>query len=55
MTALAREAGVTAQYKLYGDSLGPAGSPGETYIGMEAANADAMVRGFSGGDVRCEL
>jgi zinc/manganese transport system substrate-binding protein len=50
---IARETGATSSYTLYGDTLGPSGSPGATYIGMERANADAMVRGFSGGRVRC--
>jgi hypothetical protein len=40
---------------LYGDTLGPAGSRGATYLGMEAANADAMVRGFTGGVRGCAL
>src|SRR3954452_21675768 len=46
--AIARETGAGADHTLYGDTLGPAGSPGATYLGMEAANADAMVRGFTG-------
>ena len=45
---VAHETGASAGYSLYGDTLGPAGSPGATYIGMERANADAMVRGFTG-------
>jgi zinc/manganese transport system substrate-binding protein len=53
--AIARETGATAGYTLYGDTLGPDGSPGATYLSMEAANARAMVTGFSGGRVRCEL
>jgi ABC-type Zn uptake system ZnuABC Zn-binding protein ZnuA len=53
--AIAEQAGVTAQYELYGDSLGEAGSPGATYLGMEEANADAMIRGFTGGKERCTL
>jgi len=53
--AIARQTGATAQYSLYGDTLGPEGSDGETYVGMEEANADAMVRGFSGGEARCRL
>jgi ABC-type Zn uptake system ZnuABC Zn-binding protein ZnuA len=53
--ALARQTGVTADYELYGDTLGPAGSPGATYLGMERANADAMVRGFTGGRARCSI
>lgn len=51
--AIARETGATADLTLYGDTLGPAGSPGATYLGMEAANADAMVRGFTAGAKRC--
>ena len=33
---------------LYGDTLGPPGSPGATYIGMERWNMRAMVAGFLG-------
>lgn len=51
--ALAEQTGVTAEYELYGDTLGPEGSHGETYLGMERANADAMVRGFTGGERGC--
>jgi zinc/manganese transport system substrate-binding protein len=51
--AVARETGASSDYTLYGDTLGPAGSPGATYLGMERANADAMVRGFTGGEQRC--
>jgi zinc/manganese transport system substrate-binding protein len=51
--AIARQTGATAQSDLYGDTLGPAGSPGATYLGMERANADAMARGFTRGRVRC--
>ena len=50
---IARETGATARYTLYGDTLGPSGSPGATYTGMERANADAMVRGFTGGLEHC--
>jgi ABC-type Zn uptake system ZnuABC Zn-binding protein ZnuA/ABC-type Mn2+/Zn2+ transport system permease subunit len=50
---LARETGATARYELYGDTLGPAGSRGDTYLKMEIANADAMVQGFTGGTNRC--
>ena len=53
--ALAKQTGVTAQYSLYGDTLGPAGSPGATYLGMMEANADAMVRGFTGDERRCSI
>jgi zinc/manganese transport system substrate-binding protein len=51
--ALADQTGATAEYHLYGDSLGPKGSPGATYLSMEHANADAMVRGFTGGKRGC--
>jgi len=44
---LARETGAKADYVLYGDALGPDGSSGDTYLKMEAANADAMVKGFT--------
>jgi ABC-type Zn uptake system ZnuABC Zn-binding protein ZnuA len=51
--ALARQTSTTSSLTLYGDTLGPKGSRGATYLGMEQANADAMVRGFTGGRVRC--
>jgi ABC-type Zn uptake system ZnuABC Zn-binding protein ZnuA len=53
--AIARETGATAGYTLYGDTLGPAGSAGATYLTMERANADAMVRGFTGGTRGCPI
>src|SRR5262249_26208182 len=53
--AIASQTGASADYTLYGDTLGPEGSPGATYLGMEAANADAMVRGFTGGERGCRL
>ena len=51
--AIADQTGASADYTLYGDTLGPEGSDGDTYIGMEEANADAMVRGFTGGERGC--
>ena len=51
--AIAAQTGATAGYSLYGDTLGPAGSDGATYLTMEAANANAMVRGFTGGRRGC--
>jgi zinc/manganese transport system substrate-binding protein len=51
--AIARQSGASAEHTLYGDTLGPAGSDGATYLGMEAANADALVRGFTGGRHGC--
>jgi zinc/manganese transport system substrate-binding protein len=52
---LARETGAKADYVLYGDTLGPEGSNGDTYLKMEAANADAMVRGFTGEQQGCSI
>lgn len=53
--AIAREAGARIGDSLYADSLGPEGSPGATYAGALAADADALVRGMSGGRVDCRL
>jgi ABC-type Zn uptake system ZnuABC Zn-binding protein ZnuA/ABC-type Mn2+/Zn2+ transport system permease subunit len=53
--AIARQTGASADRTLYGDSLGPEGSDGATYLRMEAANADAMVAGFTDGELRCPL
>jgi ABC-type Zn uptake system ZnuABC Zn-binding protein ZnuA len=53
--AIARQTGASADYTLYGDALGPEGSSGDTYLKMEQANADAMVRGFTGGKRGCEI
>ncbi|HEU5063653.1 MAG TPA: zinc ABC transporter substrate-binding protein [Solirubrobacterales bacterium] len=52
--AIARQTGVSAEYTLYGDTLGPEGSSGETYLGMEEANADAVVRGLTAGKRGCK-
>ncbi len=49
------ETGASADYTLYGDTLGPKGSPGATYLTMEQANADAMVRGFTAGKRGCTI
>jgi zinc/manganese transport system substrate-binding protein len=51
--AIADQTGASARYSLYGDTLGPQGSSGATYLSMEAANADAMARGFTGGRRGC--
>jgi ABC-type Zn uptake system ZnuABC Zn-binding protein ZnuA len=45
---IAAEAGVRVYADLYGDTLGPPGSTGATYIGMERWNVRAMVAGFLG-------
>jgi zinc/manganese transport system substrate-binding protein len=53
--AVARQTGAAANYTLYGDTLGPEDSSGETYLRMEEANADEMVRGFTDGNHGCKL
>lgn len=53
--AIAKQTGASAEYTLYGDSLGEEGTPGATYLGMEQANADAMVKGFTGGRGSCSI
>jgi ABC-type Zn uptake system ZnuABC Zn-binding protein ZnuA len=45
---IASEAGVRVYANLYGDTLGPPGSPGATYLAMERWNVRAMVAGFLG-------
>ena len=52
--AIANQTGASADYTLYGDTLGPEDSSGATYLTMEAANANAMVRGFTGGRRGCQ-
>jgi ABC-type Zn uptake system ZnuABC Zn-binding protein ZnuA/ABC-type Mn2+/Zn2+ transport system permease subunit len=53
--AIANQTGASSDLELHGDALGPKGSAGATYLGMEQANADAMVRGFTGGAQRCAI
>jgi ABC-type Zn uptake system ZnuABC Zn-binding protein ZnuA/ABC-type Mn2+/Zn2+ transport system permease subunit len=53
--AIASQTGASANYTLYGDTLGPSGSPGATYLSMEQADANAMVRGFTGGARGCRM
>jgi ABC-type Zn uptake system ZnuABC Zn-binding protein ZnuA/ABC-type Mn2+/Zn2+ transport system permease subunit len=52
---IGQETGAASGYTLYGDTLGPEGSSGATYLQMEKANADAMVWGFSGGRHGCAI
>ena len=47
--AVAREAGAAVGDPLWADSLGPRGSRGASYEGALEANADALVKGMSGG------
>jgi zinc/manganese transport system substrate-binding protein len=51
--AIAKEAGARVGAPLYADTLGPEGSDGDTYVRSLAANADAMVRGFTSDRERC--
>jgi zinc/manganese transport system substrate-binding protein len=51
--AIARETGAHSDDTLYGDTLGPARSDGATYLRMQLHNADAIVRGLSGGRHGC--
>jgi zinc/manganese transport system substrate-binding protein len=53
--AIANESGATADHTLYGDTLGPQDSSGGTYLTMEQANADQMLRGFTGGRSGCTI
>src|SRR5690606_1178949 len=53
--AIAAQTGATAEYPVYGDSLGPADSDAATYLGMLAANARSIVAGLGAGRIRCDL
>ena len=53
--AIASQTGATADHTLYGDTLGPADSTGDTYLHMEQANADQMVKGLTGGQSGCQI
>ncbi len=50
---IARETGAQIGDTLYADTLGPDGSAGATYLQAERHNADAIVRGFTGGARGC--
>jgi ABC-type Zn uptake system ZnuABC Zn-binding protein ZnuA/ABC-type Mn2+/Zn2+ transport system permease subunit len=52
---IASQTGASSNYTLYGDTLGPAHSSGDTYLHMEQANANEMVKGFTGGTEGCEI
>lgn len=51
---LAQDTGIGVGGALRGDTLGKAGTPEGTVLGTLAANADALVRGLSGGREHCE-
>jgi len=52
---IASDTGASSNYKLYGDTLGPVGPPAGTLLGAEAANAEAIAAGISGGSVQCTI
>ena len=53
--AIADDAGAAVGSELWADTLGPAGSGAETYLGAMASNTVTLADGFSGGAVSCEL
>ena len=53
--AIADQTGASSDFTLYGDTLGSAGSAGDTYLKMEAANAETIARGLSGGRAQCSI
>jgi ABC-type Zn uptake system ZnuABC Zn-binding protein ZnuA len=52
---IADESGATVGKALWADTLGPAGSDGDTYLKSIAANTRAIADGLSGGTVDCTL
>lgn len=53
--AIARETGARVGDELYSDTLGPEGSPGDTYLGALAANARRIAAGLGGSRAACEI
>ncbi len=53
--AIARETGAVVGRALWADTLGPPGSSGVTYAASIAANTRALVAGFTGGRVSCDV
>ena len=53
--AIGREADADVGPALYADSLGAAGTAGETYVRSMQANTRALVTGFSGGRQSCRF
>lgn len=53
--AVAEETEAEVGHELYADALGPEGSFAATYLEAMAANAEALVSGFSGGEAVCEI
>jgi zinc/manganese transport system substrate-binding protein/manganese/iron transport system substrate-binding protein len=53
--AIAEQGGARVGEPLWADTLGPAGSGGATYLESLAANANAMIDGFTGGRATCRV
>jgi zinc/manganese transport system substrate-binding protein len=53
--AIASQTGASSNHTLYGDTLGPEGSSGDTYLHMEQANANGIVEGLTGGADGCQI
>ena len=53
--AIARDTGASAEYVLYGDTLGPADSEAGTYVGMMEMNVDQIARGLTDGELTCDF
>ncbi|MCB0829677.1 MAG: zinc ABC transporter substrate-binding protein [Solirubrobacterales bacterium] len=51
--ALAKDTSASSDYSLYGDTLGPEGTPGESWLGSMKSNVNSIVAGMSGGRVTC--
>lgn len=51
--AVARDTGASTEYTLYGDTLGPEGSSGETWLGTMKSNVDNLMLGMTGGRRDC--
>ena len=51
--AISRETGAKLGRPLWADALGPPGSSGATYIDSLISNTEALVDGFSGGQISC--
>ena len=51
--AVSRDTGASTDYTLYGDTLGPEGSNGETWLAMMKANTDNLMLGMTGGQKDC--
>src|SRR5262249_11119476 len=52
---IAAQTGADADHSLYGDTLGPSGSSGDTYLRMERANANEIVTGLTAGRRGCRI